>query len=119
MGIGEIIYSLITLILMVLVIFSPLIRKLVKSAGKHSKGESQDSIYDSVDSHRVVERNLAGRDTAPKVSFTEPEPLRRMAISDSVHERSSMEKIDRMKPLKRAILWKEILDKPVGLRDQY
>ncbi len=38
---------------------------------------------------------------------------------DSVHERSFIEKIDRMNPLKRAILWKEILDKPVGLRDQH
>jgi len=119
MPIGEIIYSLITLTLMALIIFSPIIRKMIKSAEKHSRGESssQDSIYESVDSHRVVERILADEDPVPQIKFVEPEPLRHKEDDLYGKNISPVERLDKVSVLKRAVIWKEILDKPVGLRE--
>lgn len=119
MAVGDIIYSLITLILMVLILSSPIIRKVIKSVGKSSKGENPavDSIYESVDSHRVIERNLIVREQTPQVEFSVPKPLVHIRNSMYDEKETVMKKLDRMSPLKRAVIWKEILDKPVGMRD--
>ncbi len=118
MGIGDIIYSLITLILMIVIIFSPLLRKMMKSAEKYrNQGPgSEDSMYESVDSHRVVERILAEQQQVPHIEFSEPKALNHTENKMYDEGESLVNKLDRMTPLKRAVIWKEILDKPVGMK---
>lgn len=118
MGIGEIIYSMITLLLMFLIIFSPLLRKMLKSAGnaKNEADKPMGDIYESVDSHRVVERVLTEEEQVPVIEFVEPEPLKKLKYYNLTEEKTIVEKLDTMAPLKRGIIWKEILSSPVALR---
>ena len=118
MGIGEIIYSMITLILMVLIIFSPLLRKIAKSAEKN-KGDREkpiEDIYESVDSHRVVQRILSDDEQTEHITFNEPKALRQVEKYIYDEKVSAIDKIDKMSKLKRAIVWKEILSAPVAMR---
>lgn len=119
MGIGDIIYGLITLLLMAAVMFSPLLRKLIKSAGKNVKGESrgEDPLYDSVDSHKVVQRILGNQNPMGHIEFSGPESLKPLSDSNRDYNLSAVNKLEKMSYLKRAVIWKEILDKPIGLRD--
>ena len=134
MGIGEIIYGLITLILMVLIIFSPLIRKIVKSVDKSNQSTdsgpgksetllsgsgrvSEDDIYESVNSHRVVQRILSENESSEKINFIEPEQYRPLNDYSTSASNSVIKKLDKMATLKRAVIWKEILSSPVALRD--
>lgn len=123
MNIGDLIYSIITLILMVLIMMSPLLRKIFKSAEKHAKGNiasSEDSFYESVDSHRVVNRILEEVEPVPHMDFIEPEKVHSLVrAKGEIQEKMStpLERLDKMPPLKKAVIWKEILDKPVGLRN--
>lgn len=118
MAVGDIIYSLITLILMILIISSPLIKKIMKSAGKQVKGRSpsEDSEYDRVDSQKTVHRILSDSEGPLHIEFTEALPLKSVPIKDNEKIINVAEKLDRLTPLKRAVIWKEILDKPLGLR---
>lgn len=118
MDIGDIIYSLITLVLMVVIVFSPLLKKMLKSVEKNSKGDSvsEDSMYESVDSHRVVKRILSEQQEVPHIEFLEPESLSHSENYMNEQRESVAAKLDRMSPLKRAVIWKEILDKPLGMR---
>ena len=120
MRIGEIIYSLITLLIMFLLILSPLIRKLVKSVdkSKSTPPPSEDNLYDSVDSQRVVQRILSDNtEPSGKIEFTEPVPIRHKEEDRYRMEASSFERLDKISVLKRAVIWREILSKPVALRD--
>lgn len=118
MNIGDIIYSLITLILMVVIVFSPLLRKMMKSAEKYNnKGpHSEDAQYKSVDFLQSLERILAEKQQVPHIEFSEPKTLNHSENTMSDEGESFVKKIDKMSPLKRAVIWKEILDKPVGMK---
>ncbi|MDA3810081.1 MAG: hypothetical protein PF518_07060 [Spirochaetaceae bacterium] len=117
MGIGEIIYSLLTLVLIFLIIFSPLLRKLIKSVDKSKKAldSSEDKIYESVDSHRVVQKILGNGERSQNISFTRQNSLMPDKEYQSEQKISVVEKLDKLSTLKRAVIWKEILDKPLGL----
>ncbi|MBB6481032.1 hypothetical protein [Spirochaeta isovalerica] len=121
MKIGDLIYSMITLALMILVIASPILRKIFRSAGKNLKGNtapSEDSLYDSVDSAKVVDRMFSqGEKADKKWDFSRPDSVLPRKISSEVKTPAAMERIDSLPPLKKAVIWSEILGKPVSLRD--
>ncbi|MCP4294349.1 MAG: hypothetical protein GY786_01945 [Proteobacteria bacterium] len=126
MRIGEILYGLITLLFMFLIMFSPLIRKMLKEREdghrppkKPEAGNrfQEDPVYESADSHRVVERALYGLQSAPKIKFEESKPL---TFKNEEYYREKVDihrRIDRVSRLKKAVIWKEILDLPVALRE--
>jgi len=105
---------------MSLVIFSPLIRKIIKSVDKSKKDvqPNEDNIYESVDSHRVVQRIL-NSDSSPvgSVEFIEPKPIQHKEDDMYKGDISAIKKIDNISVLKKAVIWKEILSPPVALRD--
>jgi len=119
MRLGDLIYSMITLALMVLVFASPALRKMFRSAGKSARGESEpndEALYESVDSRRVVDRMLS---YPPESELRElSEPVSKLTRKLAVDERISpaLERIDSLPPLKKAVLWSEILGKPAGLK---
>lgn len=119
MNIGDLIYTIITLILMVLVITSPILRKIFKSAEKSLEGDDlspEDRIYESVDSHRVVNRMMEETDQVPHLEFTEPRSVQKSSYKPQSVETSPLKKIEKLPSLKQAVIWKEILDRPVSLR---
>jgi hypothetical protein len=117
MGIGEILYSMLTLLIMFLIIFSPLLKKMMKSVEDANKEVKlpPDDIYESVDSHRVVKRILNTDEQVKDIIFTEPETIRKMPEISSGDVQNKIRKIDSLSHLKSAVIWKEILDKPLGL----
>lgn len=121
MKIGDLIYSMITLTLMILVIASPILRKIFRSADKNLKGNtapSEDSLYDSVDSAKVVERMFSqGEEAEKRWEFSRPDSVLSRKLSSEAKTPAVMERIDSLPPLKKAVIWSEILGKPVSLRD--
>ena len=119
MGIGEIIYGLLTLVLMVLIIFSPLLRKLIKSVDKSKKtpDPGKDNFNESVDSHIVVQRILNNGERPKNISFSAPDSIIPAMEYKTGQKVSVFEKLDKISTLKRAVIWKEILSAPVALRE--
>ncbi len=116
MRFGELIYSLITLLLMFLVIFSPLIKKILKGRDSSNSGSVHKTFRDKGKSNNdselknEIKRIQREEPTIRQVKFVEPDFIK---FENEVR----LKKIDRIKALHEAIIWKEILSPPVALRD--
>jgi len=120
MKLGDLIYSMITLALMILVFASPALRKMFRSAEKNTRGEaesSEDALYDSVDSRRVVDRMLSR--PSEEESWELSQPALKLTDKSMMEEKRispALERIESLPSLKKAVLWSEILGTPVGMR---
>lgn len=118
MSFGDLIYGLITLVLMFLFIISPILRKIFRSAkqsGEESPAVREEKTCGSVDSRRVIGRM---RDIPiPVRTYKQPEPGEILPVQVPVGEKGSQDMLNGLSPLKKAVVWKEILDAPLALRD--
>ncbi|MBN2655873.1 MAG: hypothetical protein JXR86_02335 [Spirochaetales bacterium] len=120
MKLGDLIYSIITLVLMVLFIAGPVLRKLLRSEGTFRHNgvtPSEDSAYGTVDSARVVERMSVHHDTGEQWEFSEPSAGLSPTVPAEINPLPARERIESLPPLKKALIWSEILGKPTALRD--
>ncbi|MDC7241871.1 MAG: hypothetical protein PQJ50_16070 [Spirochaetales bacterium] len=113
---GDLIYTLLTLVMLVVFIMSPVIRKFFKSVGREDdERPTEDRMYESVDSRRVVERSVESIQSIEEFpQEAEPETVSLHKLTADREPATPVERIDRLSPLKRAVIWKEILDKPAG-----
>jgi hypothetical protein len=123
---GDIIFSLISLALVILFIFNPLIRKIAVSTKMNMKNKaipgSKPPLADSserpfnmsADSQRVLQRTVHGYESTLPSWNRPPLPVSGKALP---LVESKTESTDRLSVLRKAILWREILSPPLALRD--
>lgn len=112
MNIGDLLFGMIVLILMVFVFLSPLLRKLFSSATNSTRGERDRNNGEEIKStpleEPIGEVRWKNQDSQAEIN---------RITASKTETKSIVEKIESMTPLKKAVIWKEILDKPVGLRN--
>ncbi len=119
MKLGELIYSLITIIIIFLIMFSPLIRKIRKSkAGKGDKGKGGSNfLYENKTPFQNANRIIEDQNTFHQVKFSEPRPIKQYKDEYARNGEDAVDRIDNLGRLKKAVIWKEILSPPIALRD--
>ncbi len=122
MGIDDLILSIITLILILLFMFNPLFRKLMKvfQGDTDEPPRGEDRMYESADSCRVV-MNLtetAERPGGKKIVIREARsPAGKYPLKKDEYRRAdAASRVPGKTSLKKAVVWKEILDPPRALK---
>ncbi len=123
---GNIIYTLLTLLAVILFLLSPVLKKIFSSVEKNSdRGvpHGDDPAYESVDSRRVVDRSFSNLELKPSeerneyAAEEEPHPMRLHKLKVNEEVDSAVKRIEALSSLKKAVVWKEILDRPVSMRE--
>ncbi len=119
MKLGELIYSLITIIIIFLIMFSPLIRKIRKAkGGKGQKGKGRSNyLYENNTISQSASRIQEEKNTFHQVKFSKPRPIKQYKDVYAINGEDVVERIDNLGRLKKAVIWKEILSSPIALRD--
>ncbi|MDC7233767.1 MAG: hypothetical protein PQJ58_11080 [Spirochaetales bacterium] len=124
MNADNLITGIISLLILLVFIFNPFLRKLLAGlSGEEEKPPREDPAYGN--SGSVARRILGNRDSAPEkaIKFITPEiPVKEPDIlseddSEGI-QKNSLSRLKDLPPLKQAVLWKEILGPPRSLNDK-
>ena len=103
----ELLISILSLLIVAVFIFKPLLaKKLIKTTG-NEQPPREDPTYDSVDSY--AERILGSDDQKKQYRIIEPEIIFPRKGKRERDTSSVFNKINRQSDLKKAMIWKEIL----------
>lgn len=119
MNIGDNFYGLVPLILMFLVIFSPFLKKWVKSVSKEKTDRESISgdLSNGIASNQIIQRIQSEEEQEQIIEFIQSEePFKKRKDFGPEKERENLRRLDNISFLKRSVVWKEILSLPVSLR---
>ncbi len=117
MALDDLIYGLVTLLILAAIILKPWLKKKFPPEEKEvppRRGPGRDPEW--------IEalRGAAGPEELTEFIFTPPEearPVLRHTLRIEEPRASSISRIEALSSMKKAVIWKEILDKPAGLKD--
>lgn len=111
-------YGLLSLFFIVVLIFSPLIRKSIDKKRKKDHDEKSsniDSFNKSLDSHNVASKLRTIHNANPQSNY-QYKVLDNGNSQDKKNSNTS-KRIEDLSRLKKAVIWSEILSKPKGLKN--
>ncbi|MDC7219747.1 MAG: hypothetical protein PQJ59_07395 [Spirochaetales bacterium] len=110
---GDLIYAVISLLVLFYIIMGPKIKKIFPSPTKPPSSRGEETKLSNEIAQQEILRNKEETRRPPLSKREVPHTL----ISQKElpkEELSSFEKIEELSPLKRALIWSEILSKPPG-----
>ena len=84
----------------------------------HTPSRGEDDLYEKADKRRIPPRKTGA--AVPDESSSEWPMMadeRRRDYEEKAERLSTFQRIDRLSPLARGVLWSTILDSPVGMKD--
>lgn len=117
MGKEDLLISIISLAVLFIFVFNPILRKILKQVDKEksTRPPREDPSYSSIDT--FSQRILNSNEQMKPYRIVQPEIVYPAAVEIKNKKNSAMDRIQKQSALRKAVIWKEILSAPVSLKD--